>query len=283
MMINRNDVFQILEIEPTEDKRSIRKAYARLVKQYHPEEQPEKWKEIHDAYEAALHMAEHGIPLHGPYTTPEQPVLNEGDGPEKRPPDRPQDERREQNEQEEMNALFERVNDIASGQREQRQRQKKEAQDERIGQIIKIVTDLLEKEMFSQKTWSILLEQESIFPLLCSDEFLYAFGDCFQGKRIPAELYRYLRAQIVRIQNYDEERGMEASASLWGEWNSIEEAVGYAARKIDAAHYANIGKQEKERIKRRKREEIWLLPKVFIGFLAAMMLIGGIVVLIFFV
>lgn len=160
MMINRNDVFQILEIEPTEDKKAIKKAYARLVKQYHPEEQPERWKEIHDAYEAALHIAEHGIPSYEPYTAPEPPVLNGGDGPEtKRPPDRPQDDQREQNEQEEMNALFERVNDIASGQREQSLRQKKEAQDERIGQIIKIVTDLPEKEMFSQKTWSILLEQ----------------------------------------------------------------------------------------------------------------------------
>ena len=279
MMMNRTDVFQILEIEPTEDKKAIKKAYARMVKKYHPEEQPEKWKEIHDAYEAALHMAEHGIPSHEPYTAPEPLVLNRGDCPV---PKRPQDDKREQNEKEEMNALFERVNDIASGQREQRQRRKKEAQDERIGQIIKIVADLLEKEMFSQKTWSILLEQESIFPLLCSGEFLYAFGDCFQGKRIPAELYRYLRTQIVRIQNYDEERGMEASASLWGEWNSIEEAIGYAAGKIDTAHYANIGKQEKERIKRRKKEEIWLIPKVFIGFLAAMMLIGGIV-LVFFV
>lgn len=281
MMINRTDVFRILEIEPTEDEKAIRKAYARLVKQYHPEEQPEKWKEIHDAYEAALHEAERGILPHGPYIVQETSAFeNAKDDADKAAPERLQN-RQEQNEQEEMNALFERVNEIASGQLEQRQRWKKEVQDEKSRQLIKIVTDLLEKEMFSQKTWSVLLEQEGIFPLLCSNEFLYAFGDCFQGKRIPAELYRYLRKQIVGIQNYDEERKMEASASLWGEWDSMEEAIGYAAGKIDAAHYANIGKQVKEQNKRRKREDLWILPKAFLIFLALMMSVFVIVFLFF--
>ena len=284
MMINRNDVFQILEIEPTEDKRAIKKAYARLVKQYHPEEQPEKWKEIHGAYEAALHMAERGGAAHGP-ARPEKSASDsaEGDAGEvvlDKPEDKPayalSEMTQEQQEQEEMNALFERVNEIAYGQLEQRQRQEKEVYDEKVGQFIKIVTDLLEKEIFSQKTWSILLEQESFFPLLCSDEFLYAFGDCFQGKRISADLYRYLRTQIVRIQNYDEEKRMEASVSLWGEWDSIEEAVRYAAGKIDAAHYANIGKQAKEQAKRKKRENLWILPKAFLIFLVLMMIIFGI-------
>lgn len=57
LLYNRN-VFHILEIEPSEDKKAIKKTYAKLVKRYHPEEYPEKWKEIHDAYEAALKMAE---------------------------------------------------------------------------------------------------------------------------------------------------------------------------------------------------------------------------------
>lgn len=285
-MINRNDVFRILEIEPTEDKRAIRKAYARLVKQYHPEEQPEKWKEIHDAYEAALHMAEQGISSHEPGAAVLDNAMEDAgtvvperfekmqDTPEMIPD-------QQQHEQEEMNALFEKVNEIASSQQEQKQRQKKAAQDERIGQLIKIVTDLLEKEMFSQKTWSILLEQERIFPLLCNEEFLYAFGDCFRGKRIPGELYRYLRTQIVRIQNYDEERKMEAGASLWEEWNSMEDAIGYAAGKIDAAHYSNIGKQAKEQVKRKKKEKLWAFPIAFLIFLVLMMLVFGIIFVFF--
>lgn len=48
----------MLEIAPTDDKKVIKKAYAALAKQYHPEEHPEKWKQIRDAYEAALSYAE---------------------------------------------------------------------------------------------------------------------------------------------------------------------------------------------------------------------------------
>ena len=44
------DIYQVLGISPTRDKKVIRKAYAGLIRKYHPEEHPEKWKEIHDAY-----------------------------------------------------------------------------------------------------------------------------------------------------------------------------------------------------------------------------------------
>ena len=45
--------FHVLQLEPTKDRRAIKKAYANLVKQYHPEEHPEKWQEIHEAYKIA--------------------------------------------------------------------------------------------------------------------------------------------------------------------------------------------------------------------------------------
>lgn len=45
--------FHVLQLEPTKDRRAIKRAYANLVKQYHPEEYPEKWQEIHEAYKIA--------------------------------------------------------------------------------------------------------------------------------------------------------------------------------------------------------------------------------------
>lgn len=51
------DPFKVLGIEPTSEKRQIKKAYAKLAARYHPEEYPEKWQEIHEAYEAALDLA----------------------------------------------------------------------------------------------------------------------------------------------------------------------------------------------------------------------------------
>ena len=48
--------WDILGIEPTKDKKEIKKAYARLLKQYHPEENPEEFKQIQAAYQQCLHQ-----------------------------------------------------------------------------------------------------------------------------------------------------------------------------------------------------------------------------------
>lgn len=50
--------FDTLEIQITKDKKQIKKAYALLTKRYHPEEHPEEWSKIHEAYEAALRYAD---------------------------------------------------------------------------------------------------------------------------------------------------------------------------------------------------------------------------------
>lgn len=49
------NAWEILGIEPTSDKKEIKKAYAKLLKQYHPEENPEKFKQIQVAYQQCLH------------------------------------------------------------------------------------------------------------------------------------------------------------------------------------------------------------------------------------
>lgn len=49
--------FDILGIEVTRDVREIKKAYAALVKQYHPEEYPAEWARIHEAYQRAVEYA----------------------------------------------------------------------------------------------------------------------------------------------------------------------------------------------------------------------------------
>ena len=53
-------IWEVLKIEPTSDKRQIRKAYAALTKIYHAEEHPEEFSEIQQAYRAALEQAEAG-------------------------------------------------------------------------------------------------------------------------------------------------------------------------------------------------------------------------------
>lgn len=49
------NAWEILGIEPTSDKKTIKRAYAKLLKQYHPEENPEKFTQIQAAYQQCLH------------------------------------------------------------------------------------------------------------------------------------------------------------------------------------------------------------------------------------
>lgn len=50
------NAWEILGIEPTSDKKTIKRAYAKLLKQYHPEENPEEFKQIQAAYQQCLHL-----------------------------------------------------------------------------------------------------------------------------------------------------------------------------------------------------------------------------------
>lgn len=52
------DVWKILGTEPTTDKRAIKRAYAAKTKVIHPEENPEAFRQLYEAYQAALGYAE---------------------------------------------------------------------------------------------------------------------------------------------------------------------------------------------------------------------------------
>ncbi len=58
--------FTILGLESGADERQIRRAYAVLLKQHHPEDEPEKFREIRTAYEAALAAARKAHAHHPP-------------------------------------------------------------------------------------------------------------------------------------------------------------------------------------------------------------------------
>ena len=48
------EAFKILEIEPTDDNKKIKVAYSKILKKYHPEDFPEMFMRINEAYEKAL-------------------------------------------------------------------------------------------------------------------------------------------------------------------------------------------------------------------------------------
>lgn len=56
-----DEAFKILEIEPTNDKKKIKIAYSKILKEYHPEEFPEMFMKIRKAYQTALEFEEHNF------------------------------------------------------------------------------------------------------------------------------------------------------------------------------------------------------------------------------
>jgi len=54
IILNFDEAFKILEIEPTDDKKKIKIAYSEMLKKYHPEEFPEIFMKINEAYRVAL-------------------------------------------------------------------------------------------------------------------------------------------------------------------------------------------------------------------------------------
>lgn len=53
-----NNIWDILQIPSTTDKKAIKKAYAKLTKTIHPEEKPEDFKQLYEAYQTALAYAD---------------------------------------------------------------------------------------------------------------------------------------------------------------------------------------------------------------------------------
>ena len=55
--------FKLLDIEKTTDIKLIKKAYAKIIEKYHPEEYPEKFSEIQQAYQIAISYAKSQIKI----------------------------------------------------------------------------------------------------------------------------------------------------------------------------------------------------------------------------
>ena len=65
--------FTVLGIEPTTEKKKIKRAYAAKSREFHPEEHPEEFQRIHDAYEEALAWAERNAENEAETQMPEEP------------------------------------------------------------------------------------------------------------------------------------------------------------------------------------------------------------------
>lgn len=232
--MNRDEIFRILEIAPTDDKKAIKKAYARLVRQYHPEENPEKWKEIHDVYTEALKISGQE-----PYAAPVSVPVLEKDSTEYREIKR----QATAEEDAELEMLFDKVKQLSA------QHQKKEdiVQEEKFCQMLEELKALLDGKTFDRQAWEKLLKPENMKMMTEREDFIYRFGFCFLHRSINAQTWSFLKECLQKM---NEHHQSEREASL----NSvdIQGAMAYAEQRIDSAHYTSFGKMAAKEAKRYK-------------------------------
>lgn len=226
-------IFRLLEIEPTDDKKAIKKAYARMVRQYHPEEQPEKWKEIHDAYEAALAMAERSMQ---PVVMPEQ---SGGSGlPETETVSDGLDLAETSSDSgDELEPLFETMGELSARQKEAKREEQRQAAE----QLMQDIQELLVDGLFDPVGWEEVFKPDNVELLLSNKEYMHRFGDCLAKYKIHVKTWQLLKEKLGELSEYYRSRAETEEDTV-----GIQGEIDYAERKMDAAHYASVGQKTRE-------------------------------------
>lgn len=239
MLIKGENVYDILGIEESADVKTIKRAYAKLVKQYHPEEQPEEWKRIHDAYEYAMKNASEPIQKpSGALEPTEQSQTSEKvievpriEPPPNKPtempglaPSTPVEPGGAQ--ETERSTIFDDIETVAAKQNKDAEEEAKE----KLKSAIREVEALSWQKKLRLKEWKVLFERDDLLPIISRKEFLQALGNCFTLKTIHPELYRYLDEQLNVIADYIKSYSTESKSGR--DMASVE----FARSKIKAAY-----------------------------------------------
>lgn len=211
------DIYQVLGISPTRDKKIIRKAYAGLIRKYHPEEHPEKWKEIHDAYTMAMQRADQeevpAVSISKPKNEEQRPQRGE-----QKPQHEEQTPQQQEQNPQEKNAEVRRKSENRKGETKQPEEDlfgnlekltetaKKEQQEERQRQLktaIEQLNTLCEPKKLQFLQWQEFFGKEEYQWAVRQGEFLYELANRLRGHVMGRRLYRFLLDQIQTIENYN--------------------------------------------------------------------------------
>lgn len=211
------NIYQVLGISPTKDKKVIRKAYAGLIRKYHPEEHPEKWKEIHDAYMVAMQRADQEeVPAVSISKTKNEEQRPQRE--EQKPQHEEQTPQQQEQNPQEKNAEVRRKSENRKGETKQPEEDlfgnlekltetaKKEQQEERQRQLktaIEQLHTLCEPKKLQFLQWQEFFGKEEYQWAVRQGEFLYELANRLRGHVMGRRLYRFLLDQIQTIENYN--------------------------------------------------------------------------------
>lgn len=215
--MSKDEAFRILGIEPTDDKKIIKKAYAQLVKKYHPEEQPDEWQRVRNAYEAAS-----GNDASYLYTGRILSVdISERILEEKQKGTLPEEDK----ELEEIEDVFHNLSDLSAQERAQRYEEDKlqsNADKPVLMAAISEVAMLRYKRMQKTKDWKRIFENEEYKRIFIKEEFLAECRRSLYYAVISRKLYRYLKNFMKQIRQYSQSVQIGA---IDAEWEAVCEQV----------------------------------------------------------
>lgn len=215
--MSKDEAFRILGIEPTNDKKIIKKAYAQLVKKYHPEEQPDEWQRVRNAYEAAS-----GNDASYVYTGRILSVdISERILEEKQKGTLTE----EDEELEEIEDVFHNLSDLSAQERAQRYEEDKlqsDADKPVLMAAISEVAMLRYKRMQKTKDWKRIFENEEYKRIFVKEEFLAECRRSLYYAVISRKLYHYLKNFMKQIHQYSQSVQIGA---IDAEWEAVCEQV----------------------------------------------------------
>lgn len=242
MLIQSKNVYEILNIDRDADVKTIKKAYAKLVKQYHPEDNPEEWKRIHDAYEQAMQLASGkkqkvSVLASQESLEQEQNSTNSVNIPEqKEAPTTPIEASEAQAQprslsEEQQNELDNIFGDVEKVVHEQQEKKEKSDQ-EKIARELQTIKQLARKRRLRLvDEWEDFFSRRNLLPIISQREFLLGMGECLKYKTIDDNVYIYLSEQLERITDY-----LKKNSANLREPESSMDAVRYVRDKLKSGN-----------------------------------------------
>ena len=197
-MSSMEEVFQVLQLEPTTDKRVIKRSYANLVKQYHPEEHPEKWKEIHDAYKIAERYAENYWAMIQEELEEEQEELQQEPIEEKKGNFFSFEPIEQEDEEEDLLTYIE-------GQLEEKRKQREEYVINMRRMALRDLKTM--KSVYDKDKWELFFKKYLI-EYLCCEEILTEWGKIISQMSYEENLINYFQKRLDEIRDFCKKYGI---------------------------------------------------------------------------
>ena len=252
--MNEYEAFRILEIEYTDDKKKIKKAYASLVKKYHPEEHPVEWKRVRDAYETALNFAEN---IDGQAFREDDIGAWSGDILNKETEwngikeVQDEEEEHQKTESKELDEIFDNLDEVSSDSKKMQEAEHRKQMSDAINALYVIRS----KKNTGMKDWQFIFNNENFYWAVRQDEFITEWGRTLENKVINKKLYEYLKNQLQIVKKYRWE--IQGTANKTG----IISSVAFTDMKIESAYRNPLVKKR------------GILKKVFLFCLGLMLVI----------